>query len=186
MPRPLLSAVRSLYPPCALPKSGGAIRGMGKKFAAYPVTGRGSTRVPIAASPRRCGLGSQLSSSHDSSTVNAPFVAADHAAFARWRGSPNENREKPPCLIPKRINPSGSEKTKRCSKWSEGNEPSQVLLMSLPESAISGVGKKFAALTIAGLGLLAQNLGTPLNFSLTWVVLSLGAARIYQTSCSQS
>ena len=37
-------------PAISLPKGGGAIRGMGEKFAANPVTGTGSMSVPIATS----------------------------------------------------------------------------------------------------------------------------------------
>ena len=37
-------------PTVSLPKGGGAIRGMGEKFAANPVTGTGSMSVPIATS----------------------------------------------------------------------------------------------------------------------------------------
>ena len=44
-------------PAISLPKGGGAIRGMGEKFAANPVTGTGSMSVPIATSPGRSGLG---------------------------------------------------------------------------------------------------------------------------------
>jgi len=40
-------------PSISLPKGGGAIRGMGEKFAANPVTGTGSMTVPIATSPGR-------------------------------------------------------------------------------------------------------------------------------------
>jgi hypothetical protein len=40
----------------SLPKGGGAIRGMGEKFAANPVTGTGSITVPIATSPGRSGF----------------------------------------------------------------------------------------------------------------------------------
>ncbi len=43
-------------PAVALPKGGGAIRGMGEKFAANPVTGTGSLTVPIFASPGRSGF----------------------------------------------------------------------------------------------------------------------------------
>ena len=46
-------------PSVALPKGGGAIRGIGEKFAANPVTGTGSMSVPIAASPGRSGLRSK-------------------------------------------------------------------------------------------------------------------------------
>jgi hypothetical protein len=54
-------------------KGGGAIRGMGEKFAANPVTGTGSMSVPIATSPGRSGFGPQLSLSYDSGAGNGPF-----------------------------------------------------------------------------------------------------------------
>ena len=60
-------------PAITLPKGGGAIRGMGEKFAANPVTGTGSMSVPIAASPGRSGFGPQLSLSYDSGAGNGPF-----------------------------------------------------------------------------------------------------------------
>jgi RHS repeat-associated protein len=57
----------------SLPKGGGAIRGIGEKFAANQVTGTGSMRVPIATSPGRSGFGPQLSLSYDSGAGNGPF-----------------------------------------------------------------------------------------------------------------
>jgi len=60
-------------PSISLPKGGGAIRGMGEKFAANPVTGTGSMSVPIATSPGRTGFGPQLSLSYDSGAGNGPF-----------------------------------------------------------------------------------------------------------------
>src|SRR5438874_8735942 len=57
----------------SLPKGGGAIRGMGEKFAANPVTGTGSMSVPIATSPGRSGFGPQLALSYDSGAGNGPF-----------------------------------------------------------------------------------------------------------------
>ncbi|MBU1055240.1 MAG: hypothetical protein KKC46_15665 [Proteobacteria bacterium] len=48
-------------PAINLPKGGDAIRGIGEKFAANPVTGTGSMSVPIATSPGRSGFGPQLS-----------------------------------------------------------------------------------------------------------------------------
>ncbi len=60
-------------PAINLPKGGGAIRGMGEKFAANPVTGTGSMSVPIAISPGRSGFGPQLSLSYDSGSGNGPF-----------------------------------------------------------------------------------------------------------------
>lgn len=60
-------------PTITLPKGGGAIRGIGEKFAANPVTGSGSMSVPIATSPGRAGFGPQLSLSYDSGAGNSPF-----------------------------------------------------------------------------------------------------------------
>lgn len=60
-------------PTIALPKGGGAIRGIGEKFAANPVTGSGSITVPIATSPGRGGFGPQLALSYDSGAGNGPF-----------------------------------------------------------------------------------------------------------------
>lgn len=60
-------------PPLALPKGGGAIRGIGEKFAANPVTGTGSMTVPIATSPGREGFGPQFSLTYDSGSGNGHF-----------------------------------------------------------------------------------------------------------------
>ncbi len=60
-------------PSISLPKGGGAIKGIGEKFAANPVTGTGSMTVPIATSPGRSGFGPQLSFSYDSGAGNGPF-----------------------------------------------------------------------------------------------------------------
>ena len=60
-------------PSISLPKGGGAIRGIGEKFAANPVTGTGNLSVPIATSPGRSGFGPQLSLSYDSGAGNGPF-----------------------------------------------------------------------------------------------------------------
>lgn len=60
-------------PSISLPKGGGAIRGIGEKFAANPVTGTGSMSFPIATSPGRSGFGPQLSLSYDSGTGNGSF-----------------------------------------------------------------------------------------------------------------
>jgi RHS repeat-associated protein len=60
-------------PSITLPKGGGAIRGIGEKFTANPVTGTGSMTVPIATSPGRSGFGPQLSLSYDSGAGNGPF-----------------------------------------------------------------------------------------------------------------
>jgi hypothetical protein len=42
-------------PSPALPKGGGAIRGIGEKFSTTAVTGTGSLAVPIAVAPARSG-----------------------------------------------------------------------------------------------------------------------------------
>ncbi|MCA9904594.1 MAG: hypothetical protein KC547_12135, partial [Anaerolineae bacterium] len=60
-------------PSVSLPKGGGAIRGIGEKFAANPVTGTGSVSVPIFTSPGRSDFGPQLSLSYDSGSGNGPF-----------------------------------------------------------------------------------------------------------------
>ena len=60
-------------PQVSLPKGGGAIRGIGEKFGANPVTGTGTMSVPIATSPGRSGFGPQLSLSYDSGAGNGPF-----------------------------------------------------------------------------------------------------------------
>src|SRR5258708_15504975 len=64
---------RTPLPSPSLPKGGGAIRGIGEKFAANPVTGTGSMSVPIATSPGRSGFGPQLSLSYDSGSGNGLF-----------------------------------------------------------------------------------------------------------------
>lgn len=63
----------SRLPAVSLPKGGGAIRGMGEKFAANPVTGTASLSIPIVTSPGRSGFGPQLSLSYDSGAGNGPF-----------------------------------------------------------------------------------------------------------------
>ncbi len=63
----------SQFSSISLPKGGGAIRGIGEKFAANPVTGAGSMVVPIAVSPGRSGFAPQLSLSYDSGSGNGPF-----------------------------------------------------------------------------------------------------------------
>jgi hypothetical protein len=68
------SGFQAVQPPSiSLPKGGGAIHGIGDKFAANPVSGTGSLTVPIYASPGRSGFGPQLSLSYDSGSGNGPF-----------------------------------------------------------------------------------------------------------------
>src|ERR1035438_9158086 len=70
---PASSANAASLPSLSLPKGGGAIRGIGEKFAANPVTGTGSLNVPIYTSPGRAGFGPQLSLSYNSGSGNSPF-----------------------------------------------------------------------------------------------------------------
>ncbi|WP_182407530.1 SpvB/TcaC N-terminal domain-containing protein [Psychrobacter sp. GP33] len=64
---------KGFAPTISLPKGGGAIRGIGEKFAANPVTGTGSMSVPIATSPGRSGFGPQLALSYDSGSGNGVY-----------------------------------------------------------------------------------------------------------------
>jgi hypothetical protein len=65
------NAVKAPNP--ALPKGGGAVRGLGEKFAANLVSGTGSLTIPIATSPGRGGFGPELSVAYDSGGGNGPF-----------------------------------------------------------------------------------------------------------------
>jgi RHS repeat-associated protein len=67
------TSFRITPPAVTLPKGGGAIRGLGEKFSANPVTGTGSIRVPLATTPGRGGFGPQLALSYDSGGANGPF-----------------------------------------------------------------------------------------------------------------
>src|SRR5881628_573731 len=60
-------------PSISLPKGGGAIRGVGEKFAANPVSGTGSLSIPVPTSPGRSGFTPQLTLSYDSGSGNGPF-----------------------------------------------------------------------------------------------------------------
>jgi hypothetical protein len=60
-------------PQLSLPKGGGAIRGIGEKFAANPVTGAGTATIPLYVSPGRSGFAPQLELSYNSGSGNSPF-----------------------------------------------------------------------------------------------------------------
>jgi hypothetical protein len=60
-------------PQIALPKGGGAIRGIDEKFSANPVTGTGSLSVALPLSPGRSGFGPKLSLNYDSGNGNGIF-----------------------------------------------------------------------------------------------------------------
>ncbi|MCK9220598.1 MAG: hypothetical protein M0P47_11185 [Bacteroidales bacterium] len=60
-------------PILSLPKGGGAIKGIGEKFQANPVTGTGSLSIPLPISPGRGEFTPQLALSYDSGIGNGPF-----------------------------------------------------------------------------------------------------------------
>jgi RHS repeat-associated protein len=57
----------------SLPKGGGAVRGIGEKFSANPVTGTGSLTIPLPVTPGRSGFGPSLALSYDSGAAHGPF-----------------------------------------------------------------------------------------------------------------
>src|SRR5262245_19669954 len=61
----------NLIPSIALPRGGGAIRGIGEKFGANPVTGTASMTLPLFSSPTR--FAPSLTLSYDSGSGNGPF-----------------------------------------------------------------------------------------------------------------
>src|SRR6266568_5062555 len=60
-------------PSLSLPKGGGAIKGIGEKFAANPATGTGSLTIPLPLSPGRSGFAPALTLSYDSGGGNGPY-----------------------------------------------------------------------------------------------------------------
>jgi RHS repeat-associated protein len=60
-------------PAVTLPKGGGAVRPMGEKFAANPVTGTASMTIPIPVTPGRAGSGPSVALSYDSGSGNGAF-----------------------------------------------------------------------------------------------------------------
>ena len=67
------TAATATPPAITLPKGGGAIRGIGEKFSANPVTGTGSISVPLPLSPGRSNFGPELQLAYDSGSGNGPF-----------------------------------------------------------------------------------------------------------------
>lgn len=60
-------------PAISLPKSGGALRGIGEKFSADAMTGTASLNVPVFTSPGRSSFGPRLALGYDSGAGNGPF-----------------------------------------------------------------------------------------------------------------
>jgi RHS repeat-associated protein len=65
-------------PSISLPKGGGALRGLGEKFAANPFTGTGAVTVQIPTSPGRAGFGPALELTYDSGAGDGPFGIGWH------------------------------------------------------------------------------------------------------------
>ena len=70
---PSSTVADSPLPSISVPKGGGAIAGIGEKFAVNAVTGTGALTIPIASSPGRSGFGPSLSLAYDSGSGNGPF-----------------------------------------------------------------------------------------------------------------
>lgn len=68
-------------PKIELPKGGGAIRGIGEKFAANPVTGTASFTIPLALAKGRANFGPDLSLSYDSGAGNGSFGFGWHLSL---------------------------------------------------------------------------------------------------------
>lgn len=71
--KPSAPGVNTLIPSISFPKGGGAIRGIGEKFSANPVTGTSSLNLPIFSTPSRSNFQPQLALSYDSGAGNGPF-----------------------------------------------------------------------------------------------------------------
>jgi hypothetical protein len=65
-------------PVISVPKGGGAIRSIGEKFGANPVTGTATLSVPIFTTPSRANLYPQLSLAYDSGAGSGPFGVGWH------------------------------------------------------------------------------------------------------------
>ena len=70
---PKSADAKGSLPSISLPKGGGAIRGIGEKFGANPVTGTGSLTIPIFTTPGRSDFYPKLTLSYDSGASNGPF-----------------------------------------------------------------------------------------------------------------
>lgn len=65
--------MEAAVPSVTLPRGGGGIRGIGEKVSVNPVTGAGSTAVPIPVSPGRSGFAPKLSLSYNTGFGSGPF-----------------------------------------------------------------------------------------------------------------
>src|SRR3954451_13696643 len=86
-PTPESSYASPQAPVIALPKGGGAIRGIGEKFAANPVTGTGTMSIPITTTPGRSEVGPSPSLSYESGSGNG------HCGFVSTLALPADTRK---------------------------------------------------------------------------------------------
>ncbi|MEO5729563.1 MAG: SpvB/TcaC N-terminal domain-containing protein, partial [Byssovorax sp.] len=80
-PAPDSRASGPAAPVPSLPNGGGAIRGIGEKFSANPVTGTASLQIPLATSPGRGGFHPELALAYDSGAGNGPFGVGWHLSI---------------------------------------------------------------------------------------------------------
>jgi RHS repeat-associated protein len=62
-----------ILPSVSLPKSGGAVRGLGEKFSVNAATGTAAMSIPLLLSPTRGGATPGLQLAYDSGAGNGPF-----------------------------------------------------------------------------------------------------------------
>ena len=72
---------QSKPPTVSLPKGGGAIKGIGEKFGANPVTGTGTMSIPLPTSPGRSEFGPHLTLVYDSGNGNSCFGLGWHLSL---------------------------------------------------------------------------------------------------------
>jgi RHS repeat-associated protein len=70
---------RLVVPQVTQPKGGGAIHGIGEKYATNPVNGTASLKVPVTISPGRGAITPEISLSYDSGAGNGIFGLGWHA-----------------------------------------------------------------------------------------------------------
>jgi RHS repeat-associated protein len=71
--RPTGQGFASKAPSVALPKAGGAVRGIGEKFSVNPTNGTAALKIPLPLSTGRDGWTPSLALNYDSGSGNGPF-----------------------------------------------------------------------------------------------------------------
>src|SRR5437867_11834104 len=69
----MTSSGPAALPAVSLPKGGGALKGLGEKFATNRVTGTGKFTIPLPVSPGRAGFTPALALDYDSGTGSGPY-----------------------------------------------------------------------------------------------------------------